>query len=148
VVIVDGWAQSEAAGRTTVLEPGEASGMATRVRFVQPAIDPVFVFTITDEHQRRIMSMSTERQGIATGEHAAGEELDVAVGFANHLAPGRYWLSIHVSDPADGELLAFREDVYSFLVSGTGWGNVAVDLPHGFLLTPAPTMTRAATDEH
>ena len=147
ITIVDGWAQTEAAGRTTVLEPAEASGMATRVRFVQAAADPVFVFTITDEHQRRIMSMSTERQGVVTGHHAAGDEIDVAVGFSNHLAPGRYWLSIHVSEPAGGALLAFREDVYSFVVSGTGWGNVAVDLPHGFLVTPAPAMSEAASDE-
>jgi ABC-type polysaccharide/polyol phosphate transport system ATPase subunit len=147
VAIIDGWAQSEAAGRTTVLEPGEASGMATRVRFVRATAEPVFVFTITDEHQRRIMSMSTERQRFVTGRHEAGDEVDVAVGFANHLAPGRYWLSIHVSDPAGGELLAFREDVYSFVVSGTGWGNVAVDLPHGFLLTAAPTMSEVAPDD-
>jgi len=147
ITIVDGWAQTEAAGRTTVLEPAEASAMATRVRFVQAAADPVFVFTITDEHQRRIMSMSTERQGVVTGHHAAGDEIDVAVGFSNHLAPGRYWLSIHVSEPAGGALLAFREDVYSFVVSGTGWGNVAVDLPHGFLVTPAPAMSEAAPDE-
>jgi hypothetical protein len=104
----------------------------------------VFVFSITDEHQRRIMSMSTERQGFVTGRHAAGDEVDVAVGFVNHLSPGRYWLSVHVSEPAGGELLAFREDVYSFVVSGTGWGSVAVDLPHGFLLTPAPTMNEVA----
>jgi len=143
-VIVDAWAQTEAAGRTTVLEPGEASGMATRVKFARAASEPVFVFSITDEHQRRIMSMSTERQGFATGRLAAGEEVDVAVGFANHLAPGRYWLSVHVSEADGGPLLAFREDIYSFVVSGTGWGNVAVDLPHGFQITPAPTMKEAA----
>jgi hypothetical protein len=117
------------------------------VRFLRATADPVFVFTITDEHQRRIMSMSTERQGFATGAHAAGDEIDVAVGFSNHLAPGRYWLSVHVGEADGGALLAFREDVYSFVVSGTGWGNVAVDLPHGFLLTPAPAMSRAVPDE-
>jgi ABC-type polysaccharide/polyol phosphate transport system ATPase subunit len=148
VYIVDGWAQTEAAGRTTVLEPAEASGMATRVHFVRAVDDPVFVFTISDEHQRRIMSMSTERQGVVTGHHAAGDEIDVAVGFTNHLAPGRYWLSVHVSEPGGGDLLAFREDVYSFVVSGTSWGSVALDLPHGFLLTPAPTVGEAVSDEH
>jgi hypothetical protein len=147
VVIVDAWAQSEAAGRTTVLEPAEASGMATRVHFVRAVDDPVFVFTITDEHQRRIMSMSTERQGVVTRHQAAGDEIDGAVGVANHLPPGRDRRSVHVSEPAGGELLAFREDIYSFVVSGTGWGNVAVDLPHGFLLTPAPAMQEAARDE-
>jgi len=147
VVIIDAWAQSEAAGRTTVLEPTEASGMATRVRFVSPAADPVFIFSITDEQQRRIMSMSTDRQSFATGSHAAGDEIDVSVGFANHLAPGRYWLSVHVREAVGGQLLAFREDIYSFVVSGPGWGNVVVDLPHGFLLTPAPTMSEASPDE-
>ena len=147
VVIIDAWAQSEAAGRTTVLEPAEASGMATRVRFGRAACEPVFVFSITDKQQRRIMSMSTESQGFATGSHAAGDEIDVSVGFVNYLSPGRYWLSVHVSEPAGGELLAFREDIYSFVVSGTGWGSVAVDLPHGFLLTPAPAMSEATPDE-
>ena len=143
IVVIDAWAQTSAAGRTTLLEPGEESGMAMRVRFARPIDDPVFAFTISDEHQQRVLSMSTERQGFATGRHARGDEIDVAVGFSNHLSPGRYWLSVHVSAPAGGELLAFREDVYSFVVRGTAAGGV-VDLPHGFELTPAPSMKQAA----
>ena len=146
VVVIDAWAQTVAAGRTEVLEPGEASGMAMRVRFVRPAAEPVFVFTITDEHQRRVLSMSTERRGFATGSHAPGDEVDVAVGFTNHLAPGRYWLSVHVGEPGGGDLLALREDIYSFVVKGAPAGGGVVDLPHGFELTAAPSMQQAAND--
>ena len=146
VVVIDAWAQSQVAGRVTRLEPGETSGMAMRVRFGRPADDPVFVFAITDQHGRRVLSMSTERQGFATESHAAGDEIDVAVGFVNVLAPGRYWLSVHVGEPG-GELLAFREDVYSFVVGGTGWGGGVVELPHGFELTPAPSMREAAAGD-
>ena len=143
VVIVDAWAQTAAAGRTTVLEPGEASGVAMRVRFGEAAEDPVFSFVLTDEHQRRVFAMSTERKAFTTGSHAAGDEVDVAVGFANHLAPGRYWISASVAQAGDGAVLAFREGIYSFVVSGAGAGGGAVDLPHGFQITPAPSMQQA-----
>ncbi len=147
VVIVDAWAQSMASGRTTLLEPGEAAGVAMRVRFGEGADEPVFSFALTDEHQRRVFVMSTQRKGgLATGSHAAGDEIDVAVGFANHLAAGRYWISVHVARAGDGELLAFREDVYSFVVSGSGAGGGVVDLPHHFEITPAPSMQETAHD--
>jgi ABC-type polysaccharide/polyol phosphate transport system ATPase subunit len=142
VVIVDAWAQSMAAGRTTILEPGEASGVAMRVRFGAPVEEPVFSFSLTDEHQRRVFAMSTQRNGHATGSHGAGDEVDVAAGFPNHLAPGRYWISVHVARSSDGELLAFREDIYSFVVSGSGAGGGVVDLPHAFQITPAPSIHR------
>jgi hypothetical protein len=146
VVIVDAWAQSMAAGRTTLLEPGEASGVAMRVRFGAAVGEPVFTFTLTDEHQRRVFVMSTDRKAHPTGDHAAGDEIDVAVGFRNHLAPGRYWISVQVAPAGGAQLLAFREDVYSFVVKGTGAGGGVVDLPHEFQITPAPAMQQAAND--
>ena len=146
VTIVDAWAQSRANGRTTLLEPGEASGVAMRVRFARPASEPVFGFTIVDEHGRRALVLSSDRKGHATGEHAAGDEIDVAAGFPNHLASGRYWITAQVSEPGDGELLAFREDVYSFVVGGAGAGGGVMDLPHIFEVMPAPSMQEAAND--
>ena len=146
VFIVDAWAQSMAAGRTTLLEPGEASGVAMRVRFGEPVDEPVFSFSLTDEHQRRVFAMSTQRKAHATGSHAAGDEIDVAVGFPNHLAAGRYWISVNVARATDGELLAFREDIYSFVVNGAGAGGGVVDLPHAFQITPAPSMRQAGDD--
>ena len=144
--IVDAWAQSRATGRTTLLEPGEASGVAMRVRFARPASEPVFAFSIVDEHGRLAVALSTDRKPHRTGEHAAGDEIDVAVGFPNHLAAGRYWISAQVAEPGGGELLAFREDVYSFVVSGSSAGGGVMDLPHHFELTAAPSMQRAADD--
>ncbi|MDP2709994.1 MAG: ABC transporter ATP-binding protein [Solirubrobacteraceae bacterium] len=146
VVVVDGWAQTRADGRTARLEPGAESAMAMRVRFTRAAVEPAFAFTITDEQQRRVLSMSTDRQGFATGEHDAGDEIDITAGFVNHLAAGRYWLSVQVTEAAGGALLAFREDISSFVVGGAGAGGGVVDLPHGFELTPAPSM-QPVTDE-
>ena len=143
--IVDAWAQTLAAGRTALLEPGEARGAAMRVRFARPVSEPVFVFTIVDEHGRRALVLSSDRKPHATGDHAAGDEIDVAVGFTNHLAAGRYWISVQVLEPG-GELLAFRADVYSFVVAGAGAGGGVMDLPHLFEVLPAPSMQEAAND--
>jgi hypothetical protein len=142
VVIVDAWAQTMAAGRTTTLEPGEPSGVAMRVRFATAVADPVFAFTLTDEHQRLVFALSTERKGHGTGSHAAGDEIDVAVGFRNHLAAGRYWISAQVTQAGGVPVLALREDAYSFVVEGASAGGGTLDLPHEFQITPAPSMQR------
>ena len=144
--IVDAWAQSKATGRTTLLEPGEASGVAMRVRFARAVSEPVFVFTIVDEHGRTARVLSSDRKPHATGDHADGDEIDVAAGFPNHLAAGRYWISAQVLEPGGGELLAFREDVYSFVVGGSGAGGGVMDLPHLFEVMPAPSMQEAANE--
>lgn len=144
--IVDAWAQSLATGRTTLLEPGEASGVAMRVRFSRAVSEPVFAFTVVDEHRRLALALSSDRKSYPTGEHLAGDEIDVAVGFKNHLAAGRYWISAQVAEPGGGKLLAFREDVYSFVVSGSSAGGGVMDLPHHFELTAAPSMQRATND--
>ncbi|HEV2786104.1 MAG TPA: ABC transporter ATP-binding protein [Solirubrobacteraceae bacterium] len=144
--IVDAWAQSKATGRTTLLEPGEASGVAMRVRFARAVSEPVFVFTIVDEHGRTALVLSSDRKPHATGDHAAGDEIDVAAGFPNHLAAGRYWISAQVLQPGGGELLAFREDVYSFVVGGAGAGGGVMDLQHIFEVMPAPSMQEAANE--
>jgi hypothetical protein len=141
VVVVDAWAQ-DLGGRKTVLAQREPSGMAMRVRFGRPVTDPVFTFVLTDEHRRRVLVLGT---GDAAGDYAAGHELDVTVVFENHLAPGRYWITVHVTEGPGGEVLALREDVYSFVITGAGAGGGVVDLPHTFHLTPAPSMEEAAT---
>jgi len=140
VVIVDAWAQSKADGRTTRLELGEASGVAMRVRFATPVEEPVFTFRLTDEQQRLVLAMSTDRRGYRTGSHAGGDEIDVAVGFLNHLAPGRYWITAQVAQAGATEVLALREDAYSFVVDGAGAGGGIIALPHHFEITPAPSM--------
>jgi hypothetical protein len=93
-----------------------------------------------------VLVLSSDRKSYATGEHATGDEIDVAAGFPNHLAPGRYWISAQVLEPDRGQLLAVREDVYSFVVSGTSAGGGVMDLPHNFELMPAPSMQQAADE--
>ncbi len=143
LTVVDAWAQN-LAGRTDMLEPGEPMGLAMRVRFGAAAVEPAFAFVITDEHRRPVLAVSTDRSEHATGSHAAGDELDVAVGFRNRLAAGGYWISVQVTLPgAEPELLAYREDISSFAVSGTAGGGGVLDLEHTFEITPAPSMQRA-----
>jgi hypothetical protein len=141
VTVVDAWAQ-DLGGRKTVLAQREPSGMAMRVRFGRPVADPVFTFVLTDEDRRRVVVLPT---GEPSGAYAAGYELDVTVVFENHLAAGRYWISVHVTEGPDGDVLALREDLYSFVVTGAGAGGGVVDLPHSFHLTPAPSVQEAAT---
>jgi ABC-type polysaccharide/polyol phosphate transport system ATPase subunit len=141
VVVVDAWAQ-DLEGRKTVLAQREPTGMAMRVRFGRATSDPVFTFVLTDEHRRRVLVLATEA---TSADYAAGYELDVTVVFDNHLAPARYWISVHVTG-ADGEVLVLREDIYSFVVTGRGAGGGVVDLPHAFELTAAPSMQEAAGD--
>ena len=139
VVVVDAWAQ-DLEGRKTVLRQREPTGMAMRLQFGRAVADPVFTFVLTDEHRRRVLVLATG----PTGEtYDAGYELDVTVVFDNHLAPGRYWITVHVTEGADGAVLALREDIYSFVVTGDSAGGGLVALPHTFALTPAPSMLEA-----
>jgi hypothetical protein len=140
VVVVDAWAQ-DLEGRKTVLPQREPTGMAMRVRFGRAVSDPLFTFVLTDEHRRRVLVLASEP---SAADYAAGYELDVTVVFDNHLAPGRYWISVHVTAGADGDVLTLREDLYSFVVTGRAAGGGLVDLPHTFALTPAPSMQEAA----
>ncbi|HTN26009.1 MAG TPA: Wzt carbohydrate-binding domain-containing protein, partial [Solirubrobacteraceae bacterium] len=140
VVVVDAWAQ-DLEGRKTVLPQREPTGMAMRVQFGREVADPVFTFVLTDEHRRRVLVLATDA---AAGEaYDAGYELDVTVVFENHLAPGRYWITVHVTEGDDGGVLALREDIYSFVVTGDSAGGGLVTLPHTFALTPAPSMQEA-----
>jgi ABC-type polysaccharide/polyol phosphate transport system ATPase subunit len=140
VVVVDAWAQ-DLEGRKTVLPQREPTGMAMRVRFGRAVSDARFTFVLTDEHRRRVLVLASEP---SAADYAAGYELDVTVVFENHLAPGRYWISVHVTAGADGDVLTLREDLYSFVVTGRAAGGGVVDLPHTFALTPAPSMQEAA----
>jgi ABC-type polysaccharide/polyol phosphate transport system ATPase subunit len=139
VVVVDAWAQ-DLEGRKTVLPQREPTGMAMRVQFGRAIPDPVFTFVLTDEHRRRVLALATDQSG---ERYEAGYELDVTVVFENHLAPGRYWITVHVTEGADGGVLALREDIYSFVVTGESAGGGLVALPHTFQVTPAPSMQEA-----
>jgi ABC-type polysaccharide/polyol phosphate transport system ATPase subunit len=139
VVVVDAWAQ-DLEGRKTVLPQREPTGMAMRVQFGQAVAAPVFTFVLTDEHRRRVLVLASEQ---AADGYEAGYELDVTVVFENHLAPGRYWITVHVTEGADGAVLALREDLYSFVVTGDSAGGGLVALPHAFQTTPAPSMQEA-----
>jgi hypothetical protein len=48
-----------------------------------------------------------------------------------------------VTEGADGAVLALREDLYSFVVTGDSAGGGLVALPHAFQTTPAPSMQEA-----
>jgi ABC-type polysaccharide/polyol phosphate transport system ATPase subunit len=139
VVVVDAWAQ-DLEGRKTVLPQREPTGMAMRVQCGRAIADPVFTFLLTDEHRRRVLVLATDQAG---ERYEAGYELDVTVVFENHLAPGRYWITVHVTEGAGGGVLALREDIYSFVVTGDSAGGGLLALPHAFQITPAPSMLEA-----
>jgi len=154
VTIVDAWAQT-LAGRATRLAPGELSGVAMRVRLAGRASELVFVFAVVAERGGRPVILSSERGSCVIGEHAAGDEIDIAAGFSNRLPAGRHWLSAHVAERG-GRMLASREEAYSFVVDGergdTGeaggasttagddsGGGGEFELPYYFEVTRAPS---------
>jgi ABC-type molybdate transport system ATPase subunit len=143
VTIVDAWAQSVSAeGRTTLVERGEAASLAMRVRFDVAVDDPVFVFEVVDEHERRVLVLSSDRTPLASGAHAAGDEVDVVAAFENYLAPGRYWIWPRVTAAGGEELLAFREGNYPFAIGGMGIAGTVIEVAYAFAVSPAPSMTQ------
>ena len=144
VVIVDAWAQSMAAGRTTLLEPGEASGVAMRVRFAERGRRAGLLV----HADRRASAARVRAQHRAQGpsdRHARPPATRSTSRSASPTTsrPGRYWISAQVAQAGGVPVLALREDAYSFVVDGAGAGGGTVDLPHEFQITPAPSMQQA-----
>jgi energy-coupling factor transporter ATP-binding protein EcfA2 len=145
--IVDTWFQTDRGTRTDVLETGHPCALVTRVRFLRPVTDPVFGFALSDDQHRRVFAVTTERDGRTTGAFDLGDVVDVAVSFDNWFAPGRYFASPQVAHPGPGtQLMAYREEGASVVVTGSRAGGGVVDIPHEFHVMPSrPAVGRAAS---
>jgi hypothetical protein len=75
-----------------------------------------------------------------TGWFRAGEETTLRVGFENWFAPGRYSAAVSVARRGSGDdVLDYRENMASVIVSGTRPAGGFVDLPHELKLERSAT---------
>jgi ABC-type polysaccharide/polyol phosphate transport system ATPase subunit len=133
-VVLDAWFQDSEGARTTALAQARACGLCMRVRFQEPAQDPVFGFVLSDDHHRHVFAATTEWHGMATGVYAPGDVVDVAISFDNWFAPGRYFASPRVLRPGPGRrAMAHLDESVSVVVTGSRSGGL-VDIPHEFHL--------------
>ncbi len=132
--VVDLWLQDAAGRRTDVLEQGHPGALCMRVRFGEPAGEPVFGFVVSDDHHRHVLALSSDWNGQPTGSYAAGEVVDASVSFDTWLAPGRYSVVPKVlrAGPGRSPLTADEAEALSFVVTGTGVSGGIVDIPHAF----------------
>jgi ABC-type polysaccharide/polyol phosphate transport system ATPase subunit len=129
--IVDTWAQDGQGVRSVAIEQGAPCAMIVRVRFHEAVDDPVFGFSLADQHARPVFSVTTEWDAVETGSFKPGDLVTVAVSFDNWFSPGQYSVSSQVTSPGGETVYASTPDAASVTVAGKGGGAV-VDIPHQF----------------
>jgi ABC-type polysaccharide/polyol phosphate transport system ATPase subunit len=133
-VIVEAWAQDRH-GRSDNVERGGNVNLCMRVRFREEVDEPVFGLVLADEAHRRVFVASTGAAGTSTGHYRPGEDVDVVVALDNWFAPGRYHLSAVVMHPGPAQrLIAKRDELATFVVTGAATAGGVVDPPHSFHL--------------
>jgi ABC-type polysaccharide/polyol phosphate transport system ATPase subunit len=146
--IVDAWLQVGAGERTEVMRAGDGCALCMRVRFRAEVGDPVFGFSVFDDQHRRVFAATTEWDGQETGRFGPGEEVVAALSFDNWLGPGRYFVSPQVAHAGTGlQIMAYRDEALSIVVTGGRGGAGIVDVPHAFHVTPVSLLTRPAAPE-
>ncbi len=144
VQLLDVWSQDGVGRRDAAIMQGTPCALCTHVRFGHAVREPVFTFTLSDDQHCRVFAVSTARDD-ATGVFEAGERAVVGTSFDNWLVPGRYDLSVQVSEAGPGaEVIALRENASSVVVTGETTGGGIVDIPHAFFVNRATTAPRQA----
>jgi ABC-type polysaccharide/polyol phosphate transport system ATPase subunit len=128
--IVDAWFEDGAGRRVETLEQGRRCSFHSRVEVVRAVPGASLGVSVTDEHHRNVFTTSTSWVGQRTGSLAAGELLELTVGFDNVLSPGRYFLTPIVASESSSELMDLRTHFATVVVTGTRRSGGLVDLPH------------------
>jgi len=125
------WVQGADGQPTAVVQQEDRCAVRARVRFARAATDPSFAVALVNEHDQNHVVFSTESDLRATGAFAAGEEVELDIGFHCVLGRGRYHLSMVVAHQGAGTDLMDRwERAASFVVVATRSAGGLVDLPH------------------
>jgi ABC-type polysaccharide/polyol phosphate transport system ATPase subunit len=129
--ILGGWFENERGERLDGASQGARTLLCARVRFHDDVRDPHFGFTVIDGDHHLVFAASSVWQGTPTGRFGAGDEVTLRLAFENWLAPGRYFAAASVARQGSGQdVLDYREQLASVVVSGTRPGGGLVDLPH------------------
>ena len=149
VQLLEAWAQDREGNRGAAVMQGTPCALCAHVRFGHAVSEPVFTFWLSNEQHRRVLAVSTAVED-AVGDFEPGERAVVGASFDNWLVPGRYDLSVQVSQAGPGaRVMALGENASSVVVSGERRGGGIVDIPHAFFvnrLHSAPEQARAAIE--
>jgi ABC-type polysaccharide/polyol phosphate transport system ATPase subunit len=149
VELVDLWAQDGQGNRGAAIMQGTPCAICAGVHFGRAMREPVITFWLSDDQHRRVFAISTANEDVI-GDFPAGARALVGASFDNWLSPGRYDLSVQITEAGPGaEIVALRENAGSVVVSGETRGDGIVDIPHAFFinhLTSPPAQPQAAVD--
>jgi hypothetical protein len=114
-------------------EQGDTCWVRLDVYFYADATDPIFAFTLHNDHDVVAFAASTQLTYGRTGQFQAGTIVTVRMRFENWLAPGRYRLLASVAREGSPVIpYHVLEDISSIFVYANHSGGGAVDLPHEF----------------
>jgi ABC-type polysaccharide/polyol phosphate transport system ATPase subunit len=145
--ILEGWFENEQGEHVDGVTQGARTGLCFRVRFQEDVRDPHFGVTLIDGEHRLVFAASSVWDSTPTGRFERGDEITVRVAFENWLAPSRYFAAASVARHGSGQdVLDYRDQLVSLIVSGTRPGGGLVDLPHELTIDRAverPSMPAA-----
>jgi ABC-type polysaccharide/polyol phosphate transport system ATPase subunit len=129
--ILEGWFENEQGERVDGVTQGARTVLCVRVEFHEDVRDPHFGVTLIDGEHRLVFAASSVWDSTPTGHFAPGDEITVRLAFENWLAPSRYFAAASVARHGSGQdVLDYRAQLVSLIVSGTRPGGGLVDLPH------------------
>lgn len=104
--------------RADLLRPRGRYTLRARVRAVRPLDDLHVGFAIRTVRGVEVFSINPRPQRVAPAQLAPGEAVTAEVAFANHLAPGDYFLTVGAWGLGDDAHHDRRVDVLQLLVAG------------------------------
>jgi ABC-type polysaccharide/polyol phosphate transport system ATPase subunit len=129
--ILEGWFENEQGERVDGVTQGARTVLCVRVEFHEDVRDPHFGVTLIDGEHRLVFAASSVWDSTPTGHFAPSDEITVRLAFENWLAPSRYFAAASVARHGSGQdVLDYRAQLVSLIVSGTRPGGGLVDLPH------------------
>jgi ABC-type polysaccharide/polyol phosphate transport system ATPase subunit len=138
-LIADTWFENEAGERTEVVEQGTRCRFRTRVDVREPVEDPIVEVSFTDDHRQVVFAANSRLGAGDVGALEKGDVVDVTVAFDVPFRPGRYFATPQVAySGAGAQLMDYRQDLVSLVVTGTRSAGGLVDIPHDFSLRREP----------
>jgi len=145
IQLLDIWTQDAQGQRGAAIMQGSPCALIAYVLFGHAVRDPVFTFWLSDDQHRRVFAVTTTHED-DVGDFERGTGAVLGTSFDNWLVPGRYDLSVQVSeDGPGGRIIALKENAASVVVSGETQGGGIVDIPHAIFVN---RMTTAQAQRH
>jgi ABC-type polysaccharide/polyol phosphate transport system ATPase subunit len=114
---------------------GDTCTIHARVRFDAPVEDPMFNTVLVNERRVNVTATSNFYDE-PSGRFEAGETAEIRASFENHLAPGRYQVSVVVYRGGMAlDILHAREEAADLMVTATQPQGGVVDLPFTLSVT-------------